>query len=322
MEPGYKRLVAALLLSVALPRLIVDVGSRLRAGEQPPQTLPPTTAASSQEQTVALWTTEQTVRIMPLEEYVRGVVLAEMLASFQPEALKAQAVAARTYALRRMDTGDKHPGRAVCTDPACCQAWISDEEYLQERGTQREWKKIATAVEDTAGQYLSYEGRPAEATYFSCSGGRTESALDVWQVDIPYLQAVDSPGEEWAAVFSAELLLTEEEFCALLGTRPPGPVGTWLGPVTKTQGGGVDTVTIGGTLYTGLEIRKKFHLKSTAFTMTALENKIYISTRGWGHRVGMSQYGAEALAKMGYLYREILEHYYPGTKIDKTADLG
>ena len=174
---------------------------------------------------------------------------------------------------------------------------------------------MSQAVELTDNQVLTYNGELIEATYFSCSGGRTEDAVAVWGTEIPDLQAVDSPGDESATHFVDTAEFSATEFASLLGISPTGSTSSWLGAVTYTDGGGVDTMVIGGKLLSGTEIRQKLGLRSTAFSMHATADKIYISTRGFGHRVGMSQYGAEAMAVRGSDYQEILSHYYPGTQL-------
>ena len=252
---------------------------------------------------------------MELEEYIAGVVLAEMPAEFETEALKAQAVVARTYALRRMETGNKHDNCDVCGDPNCCQGYKPVEEYLKRGETQENVDKIRGAVSATAGQVLVYDGELIEATYFSCSGGQTEDALTVWGTDIPYLRSTESPGEEDAAHYTDTVFMTREEFITCVDTPLSGPASTWLGPVTYTTGGGVNTIQIGGRTYKGTEVRAMLGLRSTDFTMTAKGDGIEVVTRGFGHRVGMSQYGADAMAVTGSGYREILAHYYQGTDL-------
>jgi len=249
-------------------------------------------------------------------------VLAEMPASFEEEALKAQAVVARTYAMKRISEGQRHPQGAICTDSTCCQAYISVSEYLETMGNARDVEKITQAVTDTQDLVLTYDGSFAEATYFSCSGGRTEDAAAVWGEAIPYLQAVDSPGEEGAAPYREVVSFSPEEFAAALGRSLSGSPKSWLGPVTYTQGGGVATMVVAGISYTGVRLRQLLGLNSTAFTMEISEGSIRITTQGKGHRVGMSQYGADAMAVTGSDYAAILSHYYPGTKIDKLDAIG
>ena len=328
MQKWWKQMLAVMMLGVLMPRVMLAIG--IGAAQEPAseeQTEPGTTEQTQHEETVnsiyiPVLTGQGNVTVMELEDYVKGVVLAEMPASFEEEALKAQAVVARTYAMRRLTEADRHSDGAICTDPSCCQAYISEEEYLQNRGGPDSAGKIARAVEGTAGLVLTYEGELIEATYFSCSGGRTEDAAAVWGTDVPYLQAVDSPGEEEAAVYWAQISFSAGEFAARLGRTLTGTPQSWLGKVMYTDGGGVDAMVIGGITYSGTQLRKLLGLNSTAFTMTADNNGITVETLGRGHRVGMSQYGADAMAVTGSSYEEILSYYYQGTRIDKLSALG
>lgn len=330
MDKMWKQVVLGLVLGLMLPRMILNmVGSETVSSQETPETSRQQTQPATTEGTqgaavieIPVLRSDGTVEQMALEEYVRGVVLAEMSASFETEALKAQAVVARTYTLRRLQQGDKHSAGAVCTDSECCQAYITDGDYLLTRGARSDWDKVAQAVADTQGQVLTYQGKLIEATYFACSGGRTEDAAAVWGADIPYLQAVDSPGEEENRKYSEELYFTAAQFSAALGRDLSGSPEQWFGNVTLTNGGGVNTMVIGGITYTGLELRKLLDLNSTVFTVTADELGVAIQTLGWGHRVGMSQYGADAMAAVGSTYDEILLYYYQGTVIDKTGNLG
>ncbi len=250
-----------------------------------------------------------------LEEYLVGVVLAEMPASFEIEALKAQAVAARTYAMRCCAEGKRHGENAICTNHACCQAYISPETYVGTYGTRADMEKVRSAVYQTAGQVLTYGGELITAAYFSCSGGTTEDAVAVWGYDIPYLQSVESPGEEAAPVYSDTVEFTPEQFCAAMAIRLTGKPNTWFGDTVYTDGGGVSTMTIGGVCYRGTTLRTLLGLRSTAFSVRVSGEKIIFTTSGFGHRVGMSQYGADAMAASGSTYDEILTHYYSGAKL-------
>ena len=329
MNEPVKRWMAAMALSMVLPRAIVSLGSRWQyISPQPQETISSSVATTNAPtesrpvtQTIPVLMTDGTLRQMDLEDYIRGVVLAEMPASFEMDALKAQAVAARTYALRRQTLTDRHPQGAVCADHTCCQAWMSDEDYLKSRGTKLDLEKVRDAVNETAGQVLTYEGRLAETTYFSCSGGQTEDAAAVWGEEIPYLQSVVSPGEEGSAEYEQTLYFTSAEFADKLGRKLTGMPSQWLGEATETEGGGVATMVIGGVTYSGTELRRLLGLNSTIFTMEADEAGITVTTRGNGHRVGMSQYGADAMAVAGSSYTEILAYYYPGTVIDKLSDV-
>ena len=181
-------------------------------------------------------------------------------------------------------------------------------------------KKIRDAVGATAGEVLTYEGNLIEATYFSCSGGVTEDAVAVWGTDVPYLKSVASPGKEFATHYADTVVFSAEEFQAKLGLELEGPPILWFSAVTYTNGGGVESMTIGGQVFSGVQLRKILDLRSTAFTVTVQENTIEIETRGYGHRVGMSQYGADAMAASGSTYPQILAYYYQGTQLTHYSD--
>ena len=254
---------------------------------------------------------------MSLRDYVLGAVLGEMPTSFAPEALKAQAVACRTYAMRQY-TRRKHGAAAVCTDPGCCMNWIDPEAYGKEQGDPS-LKAAETAVEETDGMVIFYGEELITATFFSSSGGRTENAADVWGGELPYLHAVDSPGEAspWN---DAEVTLPQEEFVSVLQDANemamfPGNGENWIGELTYTEGGGVATAELGGCIYTGVQLRRLFHLRSTLFSLERVGDTVVFTTHGFGHRVGLSQYGAEAMAERGCSYQEILQWYYQGTQI-------
>lgn len=255
------------------------------------------------------------VHSMELNDYLTSVVLCEMPATFETEALKAQAVVARTYTLRRKDGNKKHENAAVCTDPSCCQGFCAESAYLSGGGTQEMLEKVRNAVITTSDEVLMYEGALIEATYFSCSGGQTEDAKAVWGTDIPYLQSRESPGEENATHYSDTVKFSVAEFKAQLDIHTDKRPEQWVEHITYTNGGGVDTIRLCGREYKGTELRKKLDLRSTAFIITAIGDTVTITTKGYGHRVGMSQYGADAMAVQGYNYAQILSHYYPGTKL-------
>ena len=247
---------------------------------------------------------------MELEEYIRRVVLAEMPAFFEPDALSAQAVAARTFAWRAVTTGGKHGDGSICTDSSCCQGYLEPGQYLQSYGTPADLEKITAAVQATAGLIATYQGAPIEAAFFSSSSGLTEDAAAVWGSARPYLIAQESPeaDTQQRVVFSrAYLEMT-------LGVSLDGAE-TWFADWTYTPGQGVDTVKIGGRVFTGTKLRQLLGLRSTAFTVTVEHDAAVFTVHGFGHRVGMSQYGADAMAAQGSTFREILEYYYPGTEL-------
>ena len=332
MNKIWRQIIVAFLAGVLMPQAMLRVGSWMVPSEPEPmeQTQVLTTAQTESTKPDLVVTvnylpvliSDDRIVMMELEEYILGVVLAEMPASFHTEALKAQAVAARTYALRRYVLGDRHTDKAVCTNPHCCQAYMTQEQYLKSHGSSADVLRVQEAVLATRGQILTYQGNLAETTYFACSGGRTEDAVAVWGTDIPYLQAVDSPGEENANSYWRSNYFTKEEFENALGRSLSGSPESWLGKQTFTDGSGVATMVIGGITYTGTQLRKLLGLNSTVFTMEADAAGILVETYGNGHRVGMSQYGADAMAQQGSNYQQILLHYYCGTRIDKWEDFG
>ena len=251
------------------------------------------------------------------DTYLTQVVLSEMPADFAPEALKAQAVAARTFARRQM-AGGKHADADICDRNACCQACLSAD-ALQERygaAFDAAWDKASSAVQQTQDEVLTYGGALIDAVYFSCSGGSTEAAAAVWGTDVPYLQAVDSPGEQDAAPYASTVTCSPAEFAETLGLAADGDPAGWLGGTSYTAGGGVDTCTIRGQAYAGTRLRQLFGLNSTRFALRYADGVFRFDVRGYGHRVGMSQYGANAIARLGFDYQTILRYYYRGARIE------
>ena len=313
--PVKKELLLSFLAGLVLPVMLAMAFQRTpQVGDVESDTLSPTRAAVDEQEQLTVVGKSGNLRQMPMDEYLVGVVLAEMPADFDSEALKAQAVVARTYTRRRMDSG-KHDGAAVCMDSGCCQGWRSPESYLDEGGRQASIDKVRRAVADTDGAVLCYDGKLIDATYFSCSGGSTEDAVAVWGQDVPYLQAVKSPGEEDAPRYSDSVTFTAAELAQRLGIENRGDPAGWFSDVTYTDGGGVESLSVRGKSFTGTQLRSKLGLRSTAFSVEVQGEKIVITTRGFGHRVGMSQYGAQAMAERGADYEQILSHYYTGAEL-------
>lgn len=324
MKHIMKEIGIAALLGLVVPAvllgLVVSYARQKPEEPDPVQTEPETTMETVQSYILPVLGKDGTVTEMELGDYLTGVLLAELPASFEQEAKKAQAVVARTYAVRSDLRRPKHEKAAVCMESACCQGYISPEDYLAGGGTEEAIDAAKSAVLQTGMNVLTYEGELIEATYFSCSGGRTEDAVAVWGTDVPYLRTTESPGEEHASHFTDTVSFSAEEFASALALQPEGNPEDWLGPVTYTAGGGVNTMMIGGISFEGTALRKILGLRSTAFTMTAGEDTITVTTRGYGHRVGMSQYGADAMAVSGSGYEEILAHYYQGTVLEPWID--
>lgn len=315
-----KDILVSVVMGVLLPALILNYGAKVR--RQTLQEVVIQETVNKVSMPVKIRYEDDNISEQEMDDYLIGVVLAEMPASFEPEALKAQSVVARTYARKAYITGGKHGDGSVCRESSCCQGYCPEKLYLSQGGTKEDVEKIRSAVLATSGQILTYDGEPIEATYFSCSGGSTEDALAVWGKDYPYLQAVSSPGEENAAHYQDTEFFSGAQLEEALGITLPGNPQSWIHSISYTRGGGVDSVSVGGTFFTGLELRQRLGLRSTAFSVKAEGEGLSITTRGYGHRVGMSQYGADAMAVSGKNYEEILQYYYPGTELMQleTAD--
>lgn len=258
---------------------------------------------------VTIYRKKGTVEKIELEEYLVGVVAAEMPASFNIEALKAQAILARTYALKKMSKGEK------LTDTVSTQAYIDKNEMQKKWGDDytKYYNKIVSAVNSTKGQVVKYNGNYIEALYHSTSNGKTESAKEVWGQDIPYLKSVDS---SWDKKTSAYLKIENKEFNTLMKILGLDiDKNTNIEILSKDESGRVSKIKVEDKIYTGVEFRTLLGLRSTDFDITITENGLEIITRGYGHGVGMSQYGANEMAKLGYNYKDIINHYYQNVKI-------
>lgn len=312
-----KEIILPLVLGVLVPYVVFTMVDKFV--KTPKVNFAPTTSVTTLlqqgKEMISVLMDDGTVEKIELERYLTAAVLCEMPATFEKEALKAQAVVARTYTLRKAADGGKHKNATVCTDSGCCQGFLTPEKYLEKGGEKMLLDKVTSAVEETAGQVLVYDGNLIDATYFSCSGGQTEDAKAVWGADIPYLQSTQSPGEESATHYVDTETFTLTEFGELLGAKLTGEPSDWIGRITYTKGGGVDTIYICDQEYKGTTVRQKLGLRSTAFVISIVGSTVTITTKGYGHRVGMSQYGADAMAVQGNTYDQILSHYYKGTEL-------
>lgn len=267
---------------------------------------------------------------MDLETYVAGVTAAEMPASFPEEALKAQAIAARTFAQSRRICGgdDVHPDADVCDDYTHCAAYLDLETQAEEQwGSEaEEWKqKIEEAVRQTSGQIVTYGGEPITAVFHAACGSETESAADVWGADVPYLVSVDSTGDDACPDYTSSVTFGAEEFRQIMlrkyeDINLTGMPETWFTDFTRTDAGNVLRCTVGGVHAKGTTLRSLLGLRSTNFTVSTTETSITFETTGYGHAVGMSQYGAKAMAEQGSTCNEILTHYYTGTEISEITE--
>ena len=269
------------------------------------------------------------VEELPLDTYLYGVVSSEMPVSFEKEALKAQAVVARTYTIYKIqNNSQKHEGADICDSSACCQEWISKEDRLAkwEESTREEyWNKIVTAVEETKGKIITYEGKPINAFFHANSGGKTETTLNVWGGSgYPYLQTVATTGEEGYTQYQSEVICTKQEFTDKIKEKHSDftidfSQANCIQVLEYTDGDRVKTIQIGNLSLSGVEIRTIFGLKSANFTITIEGDNIKFSVLGYGHGVGMSQTGADSMAKAGSDYVEIIKHFYTGVEVEDVS---
>ena len=260
---------------------------------------------------------EQTnnIKHIPIEEYVVGVLAGEMPVEFELEALKAQAVAARSYVMKQMERNIKKEYDVVDT--------VINQVYLDKEQLMSVWKnsyteninKIKTAVLQTKGEYVSYKGKVAEALFFSTSPGKTENSEEIFTNKVPYLRSVESSWDEISPVYNTNKTYTLEEFYSLLNIDYEEKLNIEV--IRKTSTGRIKKIKINGKELTGSYVCSKLSLKSTYFEIIKEDNKIIIKNKGYGHGVGMSQYGAQGMAKEGYSYKEILKHYYTNIEIKK-----
>lgn len=266
-----------------------------------------------------------TVEEMTMDAYLQGVLRAEMPASFEMEALKAQAIAARTYTLHKMLSGPiaNHPDADACDDINCCKAYKSAEDAAADWGGMALYyeEKLARCIAETDGEAIVYGGEPILAVFFSSSGGHTQNAGAVWQSDLPYLQSVSSPeSEELVPNYYSVARFSPDEFRSLFLKAHPeaklsGSAEGWITDVVRNDADFVTTLRVGGVTVKGNELRSILSLRSPSFTVEFADNAFTFHVTGYGHGVGMSQYGANALALEGMSAEEILEHYFTGTQV-------
>lgn len=262
---------------------------------------------------------------LPLDTYLLGVVSAEMPANFEQEALNAQALVARTYTIYSIvHNQDKHGEADICDDSNCCQAWISKEDRMarwEEAERESNWRKIEVAVNTTAGRIITYNGEVIDAFFHSNSGGTTEAPVNVWGgTNYPYLQSVETAGEDAYSQYSSEVVLTKEELQnKILAKHSDFTIdynqSDCIQILEYTESGRVKTIKIGNLNLSGVEVRSTLGLKSANFEITIDGDNIKFAVKGYGHGVGMSQTGADSMAKSGNNYEEIVKHFYTGVEI-------
>ena len=262
---------------------------------------------------------------MDMGTYLLGVVRAEMPASFHLEALKSQAVAARTYTLHKMENGGSanHPEADACDDITCCQAYKSQTDAAADWGEHAaEYEeKIRRAVTETDGECVLYEGAPVLAVFHSSSAGTTQDSQSVWSASLPYLQSVETPeGEETVPNYRSTAVFSAGELGERLREALPeavleGSPSNWFTNIQQQPAGMVTSLSVGGVEVGGNRLRTILDLRSACFTIAFDGDEVTFSVSGYGHGVGMSQYGSNVLAEGGMTYQEILKWYYTGTEV-------
>lgn len=314
-------LILFFIMLLLVPYLVVTLFSPKEASEQNDNEFPEITVYRTEK---------DAVESVDCYEYICNTVAGEMQSNSNAEALKAQAIACYTYMLTRAhyvknnpDADIGHKGAYVCDDSAHCMAYLEKSEAKSKWGDSffdKNYPNIETAVKDVLGLAITYQKQPINAVFHSMSSGNTQSAKEVWGTDVPYLQSVacefdlesdDCKSEKAFSVNEFSDILNEE-----LGVKLTAPPDCWIGEIIKTSSGLVSQITIGDTVYSGVHIRNIFGLKSACFDVRAEDGKINFTVYGYGHGVGLSQNGANALADKGYKYEEILKYFYNGTEIE------
>ena len=257
-----------------------------------------------------------------LDEYIVHVVAAEMPVDYELEALKAQTIVARTYTMYKITENKKHDAADICDDFNCCQAWISKEDRFDKWGENsvEKWNKLVQAVNETKGKYITYNGKVINAFFHSNSSGKTEKPENVWGGSLPYLDVVETSGEENYPSYKSEVVLTKLEFIDILKTKYSSFKIDFdsldcIKIISYTDGGRIGKIKIGNIEFSGVDIRKLFNLKSANFDVTITDDNVCFTVLGYGHGVGLSQTGSDALAKQGLDANGIIKHFYKNIEI-------
>lgn len=335
---GTRQVVVIALILVAvlffLPVLIISAQPLYQGKNQegmsgeteatlPIDRVAPTMASRDKGRVVRLKQTDGTVVELTMADYLWGVVAAEMPASFEEEALKAQACAARTYTVIQQNAASKkHPDADICADSTCCQAYVDRAAAETRWGLNAEayQEKITQAIAETDGLGIFYQGQPIQALFFSSAAGKTVDAVEVWGNSVDYLKSVDSLEGDEVPNYHTQVVLTAQQvkeavLAAYPGADLSGDPSGWFGAANQNEGGTVSSILVGGVTLTGSQVRTLFSLRSATFTVTLEGGNFTFNVTGYGHGVGMSQYGANAMAKEGKTFQDILTWYYSGTQV-------
>ena len=261
---------------------------------------------------------------LPIDEYLYGTVSAEMPVNYEIEALKAQAIVARTYTIYQIMNNNKHGDADICDSSTCCQAWIAKDDRMakwEENESEENWNKIVKAVNETSGKIIVYDGKPINAFFHSNSGGKTENVSNVWGgKNLPYLQSVETSGEDEYKQYNSEAKFSKNELLSKLKEKYSDieidfDKEDCIKIMEHTESGRVKNIKFGNKELAGTEARTILGLRSTNFSFEICENEIIFYVIGYGHGVGMSQTGADSLAKTGYSCYDIIKHFYTGVEI-------
>ena len=309
-----KKVIAAVVyiafITVFLPMIIICISDKISTEEK-------------KEYINVYIAGEDRVEKMNVSQYLKEVTAAEMPADFHIEALKAQAVAARTYLRYKIKKGNyppEHKGAPICTDYHHCKAWLSEKERKnawQADKRAQYWDKISKAVDETEGKIMMYDGEPINAVFHSTSSGMTENAKDVWGGDVAYLVSVDSRGDELSPKFSSEFSCSADEYKKRIFEKIPSADDKCepFSDIQRSTAGGIIQMKVYGVQIKGTEFRSIFDLCSTNVQINSDGSEIKMTVKGNGHGVGMSQYGADYFAREGMTYKDILEKYYTGATL-------
>lgn len=329
----YKLLAFLIALTVMLAPLVSLKGARSYGAEFPEDSISETEQQSEKskndtDSVKVLLTEENKVIEVDLNEYLLGVLAAEMPASYHEEALKAQAVTAYTYLLYTRDRQNKK------SDTGLKGADLSDasqthQGYLTPQAREKKWgdkteiyeKKLTEAIAAVSGEVITFEGKPIMAAFHAISSGTTNSAKAVWGGDVAYLQSVESVGDRLSPDCMKTVAIKSEELSAMLssleGCELSGEAEGWIDDISTTSTGFVSAVSVGGGNYTGVQLRTALNLRSASFSFEYKNGSFHFTTQGYGHGVGLSQYGSDYMARQGSTWKEIIKHYYTGVEIEK-----
>lgn len=329
----YKLLAFLIALTVMLTPLMSLKGTRSQLTENSEESTSQTDKQSEKSKNDAdsvkvLLKEENKVTELEINEYLLGVLAAEMPATYHEEALKAQAVTAYTYLLYRRGVQSEKPdaslkGADLSDDSSTHQGYLTPEEREEKWGskTKSYEKKLTEAIKSVSGEVITFEGKPIMAAFHAINSGVTSSAKTVWGGEVAYLQSVVSTGDRLSPDCTKTVAIKAEELSQMLSTLEgcelSGEAQDWIGEIRTTSSGYVSGISVGSKEYTGIRFREATGLRSAVFTYEYKNGSFHFTTEGYGHGVGLSQYGADYMARQGSTWKEIIKHYYTGVEIEK-----